>query len=803
MERELKFLSFWSINDKLNIERICGQLDEMKKVGYDGCIWHMRFYPYKKNYLSPEYMDIVSEAILYAKKIGLDFWLYDENGWPSGHCSGKVKKAMPKCRVHWIEPKGNNGYKIKSKKSVNINDSECMKIFVDLTYEGYKKGLKPEAFEYVKGFFSDEVGFLEGHGVFKKKGSIPWAPWISEKYKALYGEDPEKNFYKLFNDAEDAEDFRLKYWRTLTDDLAQNFYKRISDWCEENGKVYTAHLKAEENPYFQIPYSGSPFATLKQITVPAVDALERYKSSNYFPRIASSVAKQFQSGHALTEAIGGSGFGLTPIDFTNYIDWLASCGHSTFVLHICQYSHKSSAICDWPPDLPFTETWKDAFPSLIKELKDKYNGKDLHNDTVVVVPTAGTIRKYTQTGPVGCNGHNGITKSDAEPNAARDISDRFIGQIERYYTYNADFDVTDEEMLEKYATFDENGVTIGKEHYSNIIYSSDCYFDDSEVEAKVRALGTSLDEILLGKTEEEMVNEYVPGLGLNDKLRGVEQVRRRYLGWDKDNADRYDWKVTDAETNCIQLNRDPYHNRFKKSIFRVAEGAQIGEVELKFSDPVKGLKINGKSCVAEGAFDTFTVKFTPKEGLNVIKYRCAKREKAKRRAIPFAFLSGKFLVKSDSVFTQHEDGRQLSTEGGFYLDKWELGMSAEKLVENGFPFMHGKVTAEAEIEFGGSLKLEGLRADAAELFIDGKSYGFQYANSSVVECPDVENGVHKVELKLYPSTFNKYGPHHRFDGDRHICPPSHFYKENSIFADWEDAPEICADEGWRFVKFGI
>jgi len=212
-KRELKFLAFWSINDKLDIKRICQQLDEMKKVGYDGCVWHMRFYPYKKDYLSSHYMSVVSDAILYAKSIGLEFWLYDENGWPSGHCNGQVKKRYPRCRIKWIEPKGDNKYRIKSKKKVNINDPKAMEIFVDLTYEGYKRGLKPEAFEYVKGFFSDEVGFLSGHGIKTENGAVPWCPEVDEIYENTYGESPRKDFYKLFSEAPGYEDFRLKYWR--------------------------------------------------------------------------------------------------------------------------------------------------------------------------------------------------------------------------------------------------------------------------------------------------------------------------------------------------------------------------------------------------------------------------------------------------------------------------------------------------------------------------------------------------------------------------------------------------------------
>ena len=144
------------------------------------------------------------------------------------------------------------------------------------------------------------------------------------------------------------------------------------------------------------------------------------------------------------------------------------------------------------------------------------------------------------------------------------------------------------------------------------------------------------------------------------------------------------------------------------------------------------------------------------------------------------------------------------TDGAFYLQPAEKGMSSEDLIAAGFPFMHNFVKVEAEIEFGGKLELHNLFADATKVFIDGKDYGYVLDTPATVECPDVAYGKHKVELVMYPSSYNKFGPHHHYEGDRHICPPTPFVTEkHSGFADWPDAPEIVLDAKWRFVKFGI
>ena len=64
--------------------------------------------------------------------------------------------------------------------------------------------------------------------------------------------------------------------------------------------------------------SGSLCQNLKQINVPAVDALERYPGNHYYPRTVSSLSRQFSDGRCMAEALGGSGWGLSPADLDVY-----------------------------------------------------------------------------------------------------------------------------------------------------------------------------------------------------------------------------------------------------------------------------------------------------------------------------------------------------------------------------------------------------------------------------------------------------------------------------------------------------
>ena len=98
-----RFYTLWAINAPLDERRLCQQLDAMRAFGFDGAVFHPRFYPGKPAYLSDQYMAVLSRTILYAKSIGMDFWIYDEDGWPSGTVGGQLLRKYPADRQQWAD----------------------------------------------------------------------------------------------------------------------------------------------------------------------------------------------------------------------------------------------------------------------------------------------------------------------------------------------------------------------------------------------------------------------------------------------------------------------------------------------------------------------------------------------------------------------------------------------------------------------------------------------------------------------------------------------------------------------------
>ncbi|RTE06841.1 hypothetical protein, partial [Paenibacillus whitsoniae] len=493
MVKRLSFLSLWSINDELRLEQLKDQLDELKDAGLSGVIFHPRYYPNVPVYMSGEYLAILSELILYAKETGMAFWIYDENGWPSGTASGEVMRRLPDsiCKsMAWDSEKERIVFSEKS--AVSSLDPQAVAAFIDITHEGYRKGLNPEAFAYVTGFFSDEVAFLDGHGLTVLTGGLPWDDRFPARYREKYGEEMEACLPLLFKDGEDDGEFRVRYWEMLTDTLVSDFYQPIAAWCEAHGKKFTAHLKAEESPYFQLSYSGSAFQMLKVVETPAVDALERFPGNNYYPRIAHSIAMQQGRDTVLVEAMGGSGWGVSPQSFTDYVLWLAGHGIDTFAFHLNQLKLTTQAVKDWPPSMPSHVAWKAAFPALLADLQAKAAQlPDLTGepDVLIVAPTRGIMAGFRPDRAMQMNEHDG---SNVPDDAAGKLDVSFLALVEACHAAGLHYELSEERVVEEDGVVQDGRLWIGRRGYSCVLIADGCLWREPAFETRLAEAGVAV-----------------------------------------------------------------------------------------------------------------------------------------------------------------------------------------------------------------------------------------------------------------------------------------------------------------------
>lgn len=748
---QIKFTAFWAMNGRLVPEKLKSQLNDMKGYGFDGVIFHPRNYPDNPPFMGKEYLHILSETILHAKKLGLEFWIYDENGWPSGSGNGKVLEAFPDSVCQWMEY-GNQEVTIKARRNFNVFCRDQMEYFIKVIYEGYRLGLEKEAFSYVKGFFSDEVGFLDGHGA-ADSGGIPWCREASERYRELYHVPLESVWENLFTEGKDYCQVRFRYWQILADILASSFYQPINNWCRRYQKRYAAHLKGEENLFFQIPYSGSAFWNLKNVNVPAVDALERYPGNHYYPRIAASVSRQFSDGVCMAEAFGGSGWGLTPEDFERYIDWLCGSGINRFTLHLWQYERNADSVRDWPPNIPVGLNWRECFPGLIRKCKEKWNkAENRENRTVVAAPTRAVMSEFKPADFRTVNEHNG---EGVPYSKAGEISNRFSAFVEQLYKDGLSFDVTEERIVEDFGQVEDGKLRIGNALYDEVIASADCLWDSSVIE--------EIEKSGILKLDTEL-----------------------------------DWKFVSVSENAFLMAENQGSVPFRLTDI-------TGDWYIKLSDRPDSVEVMGMALDIVYKDGCWTARVPQ-------KILCSAKEKKEFcwKIRPdnkiFSFLCGPFLVKNTDIYWKGHSRNQVMTRGSFFLADLPEGKNTQvnphDLLASGFPFAQRPVVLERRVMVGrdGRICFPEISADCVSISIDGEEKGFIWGPEWALY--HVMPGEHLVQVSLYPSTFNSYGPHYHVDGDRHLTSPLQYSGEKG-FADFADAQQFTLTEWRHFRKFGI
>ncbi|WMJ86196.1 hypothetical protein [Anaerocolumna sp. MB42-C2] len=782
LKEKLKFLSFWAINDNLNLDKMKLQLLQLKELGLDGVVFQPRNYPGNPEYLSLEYMNILSEIILYAKLLNIKFWLYDENGWPSGRAGGLVNKRYPEAKCYYLM-KTEEGIKVQSKDAISSLDPAAGKIFLEETFERYRKGLKAEAFDYVEGFFSDEVGYLDGFGASLTLGGVPWCEEIAPLYEKKYKESLLDSLHLLFEDGEECQKVRYQYWETLNELLVDSFYRPINEWCSRYKKKYTAHVKGEENPYFQVSFSSSCYQILKNVSVPAVDALERYSGNAYYPRIASSVAKQFHSGESLCEAIGGSGWGLSPEDFINYISWLVQCGIKTFVLHLQQFQLKGEAIRDWPPSLPLHMTWKHGLTSVIQEIRqwEKEFGKEEEKKPIflLVAPTRGVMGGFRPGDSKTVNIHDG---SNVPNSTGGRISNEFMDFVEQCSNLRIRFDVTEEKILEEHANITSDGVQIGHTTYEKVILSNGCLWENEDIIKVIKENG-----FLMARES------------LRQRDYRQEEVRKSK----KLSLSQTPWKYINSGENQLLLPFNTNQNLVYECCIRIQNEMELKNIYLYSSDLADDIIFNGYKLEKKTDKDGFIYPIpdklvrTPLWNIK-IDVSCSPEKE------PFIYIRGQFLVFSTDNYS-NKGKREVITKGPFYLSGKIEKVNCSNFIESGFPFIGTEITiskefTNAELLMSNSLKFAGVFADMLKIRIDDRH---AYIHGSDWSVPfEIKPGTHEMELTCYPSTYNTYGPHQYMGGDYKIISPAQ-YKGIKNFADPTRFPKKTCTDSWNFVKFGI
>ncbi|MCW5550007.1 MAG: hypothetical protein KIT44_13675 [Opitutaceae bacterium] len=818
-----RYYTFWSINGPLERTRLRRQLADFKAAGLHGVVFHPRFYPGIPPYLSDDYLAHVNDAILHAKELGLRFWLYDENGWPSGTGDGKVLAQYPDSgamrldltreptadtvgsfhtdaanRLVPADTPGATTWYLAPRK-INYVDSLDPRVlghFLDLIHERYRTGLDPVAWDYIEAIFFDEPESGMIKDPFPETAGIPWSRIMPEKLRATFGDGYLKVLPLLFARGEGYQEIRARFWELVTDTLIGGFFAPYHAWCEKHGKQFIGHVKGEEHPLFQLPMVGSCHRIFRHLSMPGIDALERYPSLDFFPRQAGSFARQFGHGRVMVECFGGAGWGASPENLERYLLWLGRNGITDFVFHLSQYRLDTPAITDWPPSEPLHLSWKDAFPAVLERVSRELAARPpVVPATLVVAPYRGLMAEYEPWELMQTNGHNASTFPDT---LASRINSAFLAQLEKLKTAGIAYDVTDERTLEEDGVIENGRVRLGQATYSHLV----------------------VDPGAILRGDWKKVGSVIPNRP--SCATSAEQPRRV-----KDNAPYLtiplQWTIPALPENAWLLEPD----RLAPAEFTVtfATATLPAGLVLHFADDlVEAFLSIGRarpSAFAEATADkpagpvenedeplgdrplpltigydgTYATLPALPADEHTLRFRTVREVPGR----PFVWLKGAFTLASASPFTSGPNGT-LRTAGPFIAGTTSPDPAGE-LTASGLPFLHKSVQAESTFtlhEPASSLRFNGVQGDTLHLTIDGRPAGWIWGPDWLLTLPQpLAVGTHRLHVALVPSTYNHFGPHHYYLGDWPVISPGQVLGEKN-FADPPDAPARTHIPEWHF-----
>ena len=511
--RDYGCVPFWSLNGLLSKHELGKQILAMKEAGIGGYILHARK-GLKTEYLSEEWFDAIGFCLDKARQLGMNVWIYDESGWPSGFVEGRLLKDPanwvqylrheirasisedmfnePNCYIYVIE--GGTARRLKKLEQaseyhivyvcshpafVDILDPNVVEQFIGQTHEQYYKRFKNYFGKELVGFFTDEPQYF--------RYATPYTKKIRESFWKEYGEDVFDGLVYLFLQNESAYSFRFRYYKQMNALYVHNFYKRLYDWCEEHSCKLTGHSVEENRLHTQMWGGAGVMPTYEYEHIPAVDWLSRNIDCVINPKQIGSVAAQLGKKQVLTETFGCAGYDVTPRELARITHFQYVNGVNLMCQHISHYSMEGARKHDCPPAFgAYMPWWKDY-----KEFNDYFtrlgylvaNTQECVN-TLVIHPMSNVYFTYDRS---------------CSYESIRELEDAFVALTEDLTRRGVCFHYGDAELIRKYGKVEGKKFIVGKYSYDYVVIPAMAGIESATAKLLREYLSSGGNVVLQGK----------------------------------------------------------------------------------------------------------------------------------------------------------------------------------------------------------------------------------------------------------------------------------------------------------------
>lgn len=474
---QYKAIPFWSWNNALDEAHLVHQIEEMHEAGIGGFIMHARL-GMKEEYMGEKWFSCIDACLKKAREMGMNAWLYDENGWPSGFVGGKLlekKEFLAKyleykagdfdteaMAVYVENPEGyvrveapvcgvkeyHNVYLCYSPSNTDILDPAVVSAFIEETYDKYYERFAESFGREMIGFFTDEPQYF--------RYATPYSPAVAEAFAAR-GENVLDGLVYLFKHDARGYAFREKYYTELNRLYTENFYKRIFDWCTAHNCKLTGHSIEEENLFGQMLGGAAVSPSYEFEHIPGIDHLGRRCPTELGPKQIGSVAQQIGHQQVLTETFACCGYDVTPYELKGIAEAQYFHGVNLMCHHLYPYSLADIGKTDHPPVFSVQSGWFRGF----REFNDYFtrlgalvaNTKELY-DVAVIHPIHSVWMEWIRS---------------EEKESVAEIEREFNALLLRMRKAGITFQLVDERILARHGKIEGGNLCVGNCVYDRVI----------------------------------------------------------------------------------------------------------------------------------------------------------------------------------------------------------------------------------------------------------------------------------------------------------------------------------------------
>ena len=504
----------WSLNGDLSEAHIRARMREFADKGIGGLFAHAR--PgLITGYLSDRWLELWDFAAREARRLGIEFHIYDEFCCPAGNAAGQVVSIKPHLAQQLLmldtfvgvgpQPAGEHlayftlpptgaaeGAPVAATSfqgasttrpvlaltlrtctgkggfggmpDADLLRRETTDTFLSVTHEAYARRSADLFSSTIRFVFSDEPYLSGSHA------GLPLSRELLREFHKDHGYALEEHLGDLAFTQPTSSSVRFDYFWTVNRLFNQNFMRPMHDWCAAHNLLFTGHLMEHEWPS---PLSHpDAMASMRWMQAPGNDLLgfqfaptTPAENGIYLLNLKelSSLANQLSREWVMVESCGANGYDTAFERFKPCEDWLLAHGVNVMDPHLSHETVSGGRKYDWPQTLSEHSPWWDCYRNQadhVARANVVLSAGREHNRVLVLHPTTTAWLHYEhpqlQPNPTG----------NAELARLRDSQ---VNLLLKLSADQIDYDLGDEFILAEFAKVDGKRLRVGDRVYDAVI----------------------------------------------------------------------------------------------------------------------------------------------------------------------------------------------------------------------------------------------------------------------------------------------------------------------------------------------